>query len=340
MPGRSIGMMKYEMPVYFDVSVSVRAMRMPNFATWASDVQIFWPLTTNTSPSRTARVRQVGEVGAGLGLGEELAPHLLAAEHRRQVALLLLLGAVHDEHRTAVADADRVHRLGHAGAAQLVVDDQLQLGLGVEAPRPRPVRHDVAGVDQVGRASGCGCSSNQRRTSTRRGSSSRGRSMSTAAIEAGWPISRRTGWSRAAVPVAPARTTPGPSSPRAASDGNMSGSIGYCVRWAARAATLRSTTARTSITVVGRAPEPPSAGRRPRRGRPARWHRPAPPTGWPACREKIEAGHRLQRDDVRRAGLVAGHAQLAEELARGPAAGGRCGSRPARPGRPRPRPRG
>ena len=41
MPGRSIGMMKYEMPVYFDVSGSVRAMRMPNFATIASEVQIF-----------------------------------------------------------------------------------------------------------------------------------------------------------------------------------------------------------------------------------------------------------------------------------------------------------
>ena len=97
MPGRSIGTMKYEMPVYFDVSVSVRAMRMPNLATLASDVQIFWPLTMNTSPSRTARVPQVGEVGAGLGLAEELAPHLLTAEHRRQVALLLLLGAVHDD---------------------------------------------------------------------------------------------------------------------------------------------------------------------------------------------------------------------------------------------------
>ena len=56
MPGRSIGTMKYEMPVYFEVSVSVRAMRMPNFATCASEVQIFCPFTTNTSPSRTARV--------------------------------------------------------------------------------------------------------------------------------------------------------------------------------------------------------------------------------------------------------------------------------------------
>ncbi len=46
MPGRSIGMMKYEMPRCFDTSVRVRAMRMPNLATSASDVQIFWPLTT------------------------------------------------------------------------------------------------------------------------------------------------------------------------------------------------------------------------------------------------------------------------------------------------------
>ena len=59
MPGRSIGTMKYEMPVYLLVSGSVRAMRMPNFATCASDVQIFWPLTTNTSPSRTARVERL-----------------------------------------------------------------------------------------------------------------------------------------------------------------------------------------------------------------------------------------------------------------------------------------
>ena len=39
-------MMKYEMPRCFATSVSVRAMRMPNLACSASDVQIFWPLTT------------------------------------------------------------------------------------------------------------------------------------------------------------------------------------------------------------------------------------------------------------------------------------------------------
>ena len=38
-------MMKYEMPRCFDTSLRVRAMRMPNLAWSASDVQIFWPLT-------------------------------------------------------------------------------------------------------------------------------------------------------------------------------------------------------------------------------------------------------------------------------------------------------
>ena len=56
MPGVSIGQMKYEMPLCLGTSGSVRAMRMPNCEIWAIDVQIFWPLTTHSSPSRTARV--------------------------------------------------------------------------------------------------------------------------------------------------------------------------------------------------------------------------------------------------------------------------------------------
>ncbi len=48
--------MKYEMPLCLGASGSVRAMRIPNCENWASDVQIFWPLTTYSSPSRTARV--------------------------------------------------------------------------------------------------------------------------------------------------------------------------------------------------------------------------------------------------------------------------------------------
>ena len=39
-------MMKYEMPTYFATCELVRAIRMPNLACSASDVQIFWPFTT------------------------------------------------------------------------------------------------------------------------------------------------------------------------------------------------------------------------------------------------------------------------------------------------------
>ena len=37
-------------------------------------VQTFWPLITQTSPSRSALVCKAGDVGAGAGLGEHLAP--------------------------------------------------------------------------------------------------------------------------------------------------------------------------------------------------------------------------------------------------------------------------
>ena len=41
MPGASIGQTKYEMPWCFGASGSVRAIRMPYFEMWPSDVQIF-----------------------------------------------------------------------------------------------------------------------------------------------------------------------------------------------------------------------------------------------------------------------------------------------------------
>ena len=53
---------------------------------------------------------QRGEVGAGLGLGEALAPDLLGGEDRLQVALLLLVGAVGDDHRAAHRQAEDVGR--------------------------------------------------------------------------------------------------------------------------------------------------------------------------------------------------------------------------------------
>ena len=56
-PGASVGTMKIEMPWCFGASGSVRAASQMCVATSASEVQIFWPLITHSSPTRTARVR-------------------------------------------------------------------------------------------------------------------------------------------------------------------------------------------------------------------------------------------------------------------------------------------
>ena len=92
---------------------------------------------------------EVGEVAAAARLGEQLAPELLAAEDRPEVAVLLLLGAGVEDRRAGPADADRVDRAAHAGRRQLVVDQQLVDRVGVEAPRAGPVRRDVAGLGQL-----------------------------------------------------------------------------------------------------------------------------------------------------------------------------------------------
>ena len=71
---------------------------------------------------------QSGQVRAGVGLGEELAPHLLAPEHGSQVAVLLLLGAVGDQGRPAHADPHREHADRHVEAGDLLVEDGLAPG--------------------------------------------------------------------------------------------------------------------------------------------------------------------------------------------------------------------
>ena len=58
------------------------------------------------------------QVGAGGGLGEQLAPDLVAVQHRAEVARLLLVGAVGDDRRAEHADADRVEDPGHFRAAR------------------------------------------------------------------------------------------------------------------------------------------------------------------------------------------------------------------------------
>ena len=54
-PGASMGQTKYEMPRVW-ARPDRSTMRIPKRASWASEVQVFWPVTTHSSPSRTAQV--------------------------------------------------------------------------------------------------------------------------------------------------------------------------------------------------------------------------------------------------------------------------------------------
>ena len=54
-PGLSIGTMMNVMPWCFGTSGLVRVSSIPQLQNWAAEFQTFWPVTTNSSPSRTAR---------------------------------------------------------------------------------------------------------------------------------------------------------------------------------------------------------------------------------------------------------------------------------------------
>ena len=81
-PGASIGQMKYEIPSCLEASGSVRASRMPKRAVWAYEVHTFCPWTTHWSPSELGPGGQRGQVRAGSGLAEQLAPDLLPGQQR------------------------------------------------------------------------------------------------------------------------------------------------------------------------------------------------------------------------------------------------------------------
>ena len=55
------------MPLCLGTSGLVRASRIPKSATWAKEFHTFCPLTTNSSPSRTARVRRLARSDPALG---------------------------------------------------------------------------------------------------------------------------------------------------------------------------------------------------------------------------------------------------------------------------------
>ena len=55
-PGCTVSITKNEMPLCLGLSGSVRTTRIPRSECWAPELHTFWPLTTHSSPSRSAFV--------------------------------------------------------------------------------------------------------------------------------------------------------------------------------------------------------------------------------------------------------------------------------------------
>ena len=127
MPGWRMSTSRNEMPLCFGASGSVRASVKMWSARWPADVQIFCPLSTHWSPSSSRLEPEAAEVGAGVGLGVALAPRVLAGQDARDVVLLLLLGAPHEQRVAEHLDAEAVVRPArrHAGPGELLGQDHL-----------------------------------------------------------------------------------------------------------------------------------------------------------------------------------------------------------------------
>ena len=105
-------------------SPSVRATSMHHFEYCAPLVQTFWPVTTQLVAVLDRARLQRREVGAGVGLGEALAPDLLGRQDRGEEALLLLVGAPHHQRRAAEQQAEHVGGERDARAADLLEVDR------------------------------------------------------------------------------------------------------------------------------------------------------------------------------------------------------------------------
>ena len=125
----------------------MRARTPHHRAYWPQEVQVFWPLITNSSSVATAPVRSDPEVGSGIRLRETLAPDLLRGEDRWDVARALGIVAERQQRGTDHVQTDDVGELGRAGGRQFLVDDDLLHGRAAatsELRRPCPA--DVAGL--------------------------------------------------------------------------------------------------------------------------------------------------------------------------------------------------
>ena len=104
-------------------------------------VQIFWPLSTHSSPSQLGARLERREVAARAGLAVALAPGELAGQRRLDVLAPLLLGAALEQRRhehVRALDREPVRR---AGAVELLADHRL----GHRSSGSRPRRRKRAG---------------------------------------------------------------------------------------------------------------------------------------------------------------------------------------------------
>ncbi len=96
---------------------------IPHFARWASAgphlLAVHDPLVSVANRPR----RQAGDVGAGAGLAEHLAPDLLVGRERAQQTLPLLLAPPRDDGGAAHPDADDVEGPRHPVVVEHLVDD-------------------------------------------------------------------------------------------------------------------------------------------------------------------------------------------------------------------------
>ncbi len=92
---------------------------------------------------------QRGQVGAGVGLREPLAPHDLAAHDRRQQRRLLLVGAVGQDRRSDPVDVHVLRAPRLADRPQFLAEDDVLPGRGrPPAVLGRPVRRQPAALGE------------------------------------------------------------------------------------------------------------------------------------------------------------------------------------------------
>ena len=132
MPGWSSGTRNRVMPWCLGASGSVRAPTQYHSAKWAEVVHVFWPLSSQPSPSRDGLQLHGGGVGSGVGLAVADGELDLVAEDLGQELGLQLVGPVLDQR--LADDADALADLRGAPAGQRLVEQVLVDALALGPP--------------------------------------------------------------------------------------------------------------------------------------------------------------------------------------------------------------